>query len=279
MPAWTSVVSSHPITAKSTTPDSARDAELHAIALGAVKLAAVVTMERFRSPGLSVTNKSSAADVVTDADVASECTVREYVLAARPDDGFLGEEGTSLTGTSGISWILDPIDSTANFARGIPIWSISLAAKDQSGVVIGVVACPPHNEVISASRESGIVLNGAVAPTAPPRELQASMIAIGWGSRSDGKREAKVAGAIVPAVGKVRSPGSPALGLAWTAIGRFDAAFYEMDFNEWDIAAGGFLCEQAGLIVTERRPDNPGESRRLLASPTSLHATLSDLVF
>ena len=253
--------------------------DLHALGVAAVDLASVVLMQRFRSPDLQVSVKSSAADVVTDADLASERIVREHILSSRPDDGFIGEEGTSVPGTSGLSWILDPIDSTANYARGIPIWSISLAVSDESGVIAGVVACPPLDEVISATSETGVLLNGSQMPPPPRRELDAAMVAIGWGPKSGGERQARVASTLIPAVGKVRSPGSPALGLAWTALGRFDAAFYEMDFSQWDVAAGGFLCECAGLRVTRRDPERSGESPRLLASPEHLEPSLREFVF
>lgn len=253
--------------------------DLHALAVAAVERAVLPLMERFRSADLEVSTKSSSADLVTDADLASERTIREHVLAARSADGFVGEEGTSVVGTSGIAWVLDPIDSTANFARGIPIWSVSLAVSDERGVVAGVVACPPHGEVVSGTRKKGLLLNGSPVSSRPERELAASMIAIGWGARSGGRRQARVAGALIHSVGKVRSPGSPALGLAWTALGRFDAAFYEMDFSEWDVAAGAFLCECAGLIVTRTNPELPDESPRLLAAPPNLEASLSQFVF
>lgn len=266
------------------TPSSAArnttlDQELLDLALAAVAMASEVTTRSFRSRDYRVTTKSSAADVVTDADVESELVTKNHLLGARPDDSFMGEEGVPVEGTSGVTWILDPIDSTANFARGIPIWSISLAALVDDDVRAAVVACPPHGEVFAGTRRTGVLLNGTPTPPPPKRDLDAAMVGIGWGPRPAGDRQAIVAGRLIPLVGKVRSPGSPALGLAWTAVGRFDAAYYEMDFNRWDVAAGSFLCECAGLTVTEAPPATAGASPRLLAALPHLTQPLADAVF
>lgn len=263
-----------------TQPDPIQLAEtLRALGERAVGAAADVLRDRFGASDLRISTKSSPADVVTDADLASERVVRDVVLSHRPADGMLAEEGTSIEGTSGVSWVLDPIDSTANFARGIPIWSISLAAMDARGVLAGVVAFPPGGEVISATADSGVLLNGSRTFLGPPPSLSAAMVAVGWGPRSSGRRQGHVAGSLIHRVGKVRSPGSPALGLAWTALGRFDAAYYEMDFSDWDVAAGAFLCECAGLTVRREPADAVDSSPRLLASRSELADSLAPLVF
>ena len=261
-------------------PDPVQLAEsLRVLGERAVAAAADVLRDRFGASDLRISTKGSPADVVTDADLASEHVVRDVLLSARPTDGMLAEEGTSIEGTSGVSWVLDPIDSTANFARGIPIWSISLAAMSTSGVLAGVVAFPPGSEVISATAASGVLLNGSRASLGPPPSLSASMVAVGWGPRSSGRRQGRVAESLIHRVGKVRSPGSPALGLAWTALGRFDAAYYEMDFSDWDVAAGSFLCECAGLIVQREPADAADSSHRLLAARPELVEALTPLVF
>lgn len=252
---------------------------LRVLGMRAVGAAADLLRDRFGAGDLRITTKGSPADVVTDADLASERVVREVLLTERPSDGMLGEEGTSVEGTSGISWVLDPIDSTANFARGVPIWSISLAAIGANDVLAGIVAFPPGNEVISGTSRSGVLLNGSRVPLGPPPQLSGSMVAIGWGPRSSGRRQGRVAESLIHRVGKVRSPGSPALGLAWTALGRFDAAYYEMDFNDWDVAAGVFLCECAGLTVQRRDADADDSSHRLLASRAELADSLASFVF
>lgn len=248
------------------------------IASAGVAEASVVLLNRFRSPDLVVTSKGSSIDVVSDADRTAEAACRKLILGERPDDSFLGEEEGDRPGTSGVRWLLDPLDSTANFVRGIPIWSISLAAVDAIGTAVAVVACPQDGEVFSATRESPVHLNGRELPPRPVRSMAASMIAVGWGPRTGGRRQSLVAGLIVGKAGKVRSPGSPALGLAWTAAGRFDAAFYEMDFAAWDIAAGSLLCRQAGLIVHVAPPASPDASPRFLATTSHLETELLELL-
>ncbi|MBS1838758.1 MAG: hypothetical protein JST64_13780, partial [Actinobacteria bacterium] len=126
---------------------------------------------------------------------------------------------------------------------------------------------------------SGVLLNGSRAYLGPAPSLSAAMVAVGWGPRSSGRRQGHVAESLIHRVGKVRSPGSPALGLAWTALGRFDAAYYEMDFNDWDVAAGTFLCECAGLTVRREPADAADSSHRLLAARPELAGTLAGFVF
>ncbi len=108
--------------------------------------------------------------------------------------------------------------------------------------------------------------------------LEASMIAIGWDSRTGGTRQAEVVRLIIGRAGKVCSPGSPGLRLAWAAIGRVDAAFYEMDFGLWDLATGSLLCQRAGLVVRQAPPAAPDASPRLLATPPHLESDLVDLL-
>lgn len=250
---------------------------LHELAVEVLTRIGPVVMDRFASTDLDVQTKSSAADVVTDADLASEALALEVIHSARPEDGFLGEEGTSIDGTSGVRWVIDPIDSTANFARGIPIWSVSLAAMLGDEVVAAAVGFPPASEIVSGTRAEGLLLNGRPVTRPEGTTLAGAMVGVGWGPLSGGVRQAEVARALIPAVGKVRSPGSPALGLSWAALGRFDAAFYEMQFSEWDVAAGAFLCQCAGLEVRRELPD-ADRSPRLLAAPPGLMAQLAPLV-
>lgn len=255
------------------------DDEILSLGTHAVAAATTTVLAMFERPdSLDVRVKSTAADLVSRADMEGERIVREVILGSRPDDSFVGEEGTKVEGSSPLTWVLDPVDSTANFVRGIPIWSISLAAMTGGVVVAGIVAFPPGSETYSAHRSTPVMLNGRPVDSPPPRPLSASMLAIGWGPKSVGRRHGLVADRLIPLFGKVRSPGSPALGLSWTAIGRFDAAFYEMDFSDWDVRAGAFLCQRAGLRVEEHPPAVPGASRRLLAAPHEHWSRLSQIL-
>jgi myo-inositol-1(or 4)-monophosphatase len=253
-------------------------ADLLRLGLVAVARASEVLTARFRAADLTVAFKLGPADVVSDADSAAESECRRVILGERPGDGFVGEEQGVRVGHSGITWVLDPLDSTANFVRGIPIWSISLAAIDRIGPAIGIVGVPPHDEVFWATRESAVHLNDLALQPPPVRSMEAAMIVIGWSPRTEGRRQSAIASQVIGQAGKVRSPGSPALGLAWTAAGRFDAAYYEMDFEEWDVAAGTLLCRRAGLTVMAEHPITDDASRRILATPAHLTAALATLL-
>lgn len=253
-------------------------ADLARLGLIAVARASEVLTARFRAADLTFAFKLGPADVVSDADAAAESECRRVILGERPGDGFVGEEQGVRVGHSGITWILDPLDSTANFVRGIPIWSISLAAIDRIGPAIGIVGVPPHGEVFWATRESAVHLNDRALHQPPVRPMEAAMIVIGWSPRTGGRRQSAIASQVIGRAGKVRSPGSPALGLAWTAAGRFDAAYYEMDFEEWDVAAGKLLCRRAGLTVMAEDPITNDASPRILATPGHLSAALATLL-
>ncbi len=245
------------------------------LAIEAVKAGEGVVARLFRSEELNVRVKTTGADLVTNADVAAENAIRNVILAARPEDAVVGEELGEFGGAGDVKWFLDPIDSTANFARGIPIWSISLAAVSNDGPLAAIVSHPVADERFTCSRDTlpeSDFSGGA-------RSLESAMVVVGWGNSSDGERESSVARELSSSVGKIRSPGSPALGLAWTAAGRFDAAFYEMGFGEWDIAAGRFLCERAGLMSRLDPPSDDAEFPRLLVAREAIFANLEQMLF
>jgi myo-inositol-1(or 4)-monophosphatase len=212
--------------------------------------------------------KGAGLDVVTDADLAAEAAAIALLAQLRPDDGVVGEEGGERPGTSGVVWLIDPIDSTANYARGIPLYSVSVAARDPNGVVAAAVGDPERDAVFSTFRTAGgIRLNGIAVerPESPPAQRALAIFGMGMRSRPEHPRHSLVATTLFGTFGKVRSPGSPALGLAWTAAGLADVAYYEQDFNDWDVAAGSLLCSEAGLGVAFLGPAAAGLSPRLAA--------------
>lgn len=250
--------------------------ELEGLAERAVAAATKELVPRFRSDLLRVETKTSGLDVVTDADRAAERAVVDVIAQARPHDGFLGEEGTSRPSTSGITWVVDPLDSTANFARGLPHWSVTVAARGPAGVLAGAVGAPTSDEVLTAAKGHGMNLNGVTAPPASPMAtLEASLGLVGW-DRSLSETSLLRVGQVITRSGKLRSPGSPALGLAWTALGRADFAYYEQGFHEWDIAAGLFMCEERGLRT---RLERGAVTHRLLVAGIGIFNELEELIF
>jgi myo-inositol-1(or 4)-monophosphatase len=207
-----------------------------------------------------VSAKSTPTDLVSEADLVSEQTIRELLARRRPEDGFVGEEGDHLEGASGLSWVVDPLDGTVNFVFGIPQWCVSVAVRDDCGTVAGAVYDPNRDELFSATRGGPATLAGAhgtteLAGAVPARSgdgsLATAMVATGLAYDARVRAaQGSVLARLVAQVRDVRRFGSAALDLAWTAAGRFDA-YFERTVKQWDIAAGVLICERAGLRMLE----------------------------
>jgi myo-inositol-1(or 4)-monophosphatase len=234
--------------------------------------------EAFAGPRVNVTAKSSPTDLVSEADHAAERLIRERLAAARPDDGFLGEEGGDVTGTSGLRWVVDPLDGTINFLFGIPQWAVSIACEDASGTLAGVIYDPMRDELWSAERgDAPARLDGTPIAASSRADLATTMVATGFGYDADVRRhQAEVVVRLLPEVRDIRRLGSAALDLAWTAAGRYDA-YYERGLNRWDLAAGLLICERAGLAQRRLEPSPPAGDGVLVA-PAALLEPLAALV-
>lgn len=242
-----------------------------------------------------IDSKSTPTDLVSEADRLAERVIREGLAARRPQDGFLGEESGGGEGTSGLRWVVDPLDGTVNFLFGIPQWCVSIAVQDVHGSLAGVVYDPIRGDLFSAVRDGVPVVEvtrtaGAVRgdPSAQAREtltLEASscttpetaMVATGFAydARVRGA-QAQVLARVIPHVRDIRRFGSAALDLAWTAAGRYDA-YFERTVKPWDIAAGTLLCEAAGLRVLEL-PVHENLPWGILVAPPGLCEALLELV-
>jgi myo-inositol-1(or 4)-monophosphatase len=226
--------------------------ELLAVAEEAARAGATVLLPRFgRERALK--SKSTPTDLVSEADLASERAIREVLAARRPDDGVLGEEGTGdLAGTTGLRWVVDPLDGTIDYLYGIPQWCVSVAVEDDQGGVAGVVLDVLRDECFAAERGKGATLNGErltpVEPGAAP-PLEAALVATGFGYDAEIRRaQGAIVAGLLPAVRDIRRAGSAALDLVWTAVGRHDA-YYEFGVQRWDMAAGVIACAEMGLEV------------------------------
>jgi myo-inositol-1(or 4)-monophosphatase len=233
--------------------------------------------EAFAGPGVNVQAKSSPTDLVSEADHAAERLIRERLAAARPDDGILGEEGSDEPGTSGVRWVVDPLDGTVNFLFGIPQWAVSIAAEDADGALVGVVYDPMRDELFSAERGGAPTLDGRPISPSTKRDLATSLVGTGFGYDAEVRRaQAVVAARLLPEVRDLRRFGAAAIDLAWTACGRLDA-YYEHGLNAWDLAAGGLICECAGLDVRPLEPVGPSAAGVLVA-PSFLADALEPLL-
>jgi myo-inositol-1(or 4)-monophosphatase len=256
--------------------------ELLAVAVEAARMAGGLLRERAqagREP--EIRSKSTPTDLVSEADLASERAIRELLAARRPDDGFVGEEGGSADGTSGLDWVVDPLDGTVNFLFGIPQWCVSVAVRDAAGTRAGAVYDPNRGELFTATRDGAARLSGpegVVALRGSEREeLASAMVATGFAYDAKVRAaQATVLARAVPRVRDIRRFGSAALDLAWTAAGRFDA-YFERTVKPWDIAAGALICERAGLRVLDlaEHEDLP---YGILAAPEALAGSLLELV-
>jgi myo-inositol-1(or 4)-monophosphatase len=200
--------------------------------------------------------KSSSVDVVTAVDRASEELVTSRLLAARPDDGLLGEEGADRTGTSGVRWVVDPIDGTVNFLYDLPAYAVSIAAEVDGVVRAGVVLNVATGERWTATAGGGAHLSTPAHPEpvrltgSRPVSLEQALVATGFGYRVEQRRtQGAVVARLLPHVRDIRRHGSSALDLCSVAAGRVDA-YYELDLKPWDHAAGALVAAEAGLVVT-----------------------------
>lgn len=253
--------------------------ELLEVALDAARQAAQLVRER-QADGVSVAaTKSSDVDVVTQADRDSESLVRATIRAARPDDAFLGEEGDDEAGTSGVRWIIDPIDGTVNFLYGLPEYAVSIAAEVHGVVVAGVVVNAATGVEYLAHRDGDTVISQrdgsplSVRATVP---LAQRLLATGFSYEADAREvQARALVTLLPQVRDIRRHGSCALELCHVAEGRLDG-YYEAGVHLWDYAAGALVAEGAGARVAQLR--GFGGKTLVVCGPAAGYRDLEDAV-
>ena len=252
-------------------------AELLELAVEAAHEAGRLLLRRFESDPSGVRTKSTATDLVSDADTESEKTILRHIRTRRPDDGWLGEEGSAGASRSGVTWVVDPLDGTVNYLFRIPVWAVSIAAEDESGTLAGVVHDPNRGETFTAMRGRGASLNGAPIVVRDGADLTTSLIGTGFAYDAPTRAaQAEVVAKVLPRVRDVRRAGSAALDLSSAACGRFDG-FYEASLEPWDKAAGVLLVKEAGGVVSTL-PHPIGGSNGVVAAGPRLHPLLEDLL-
>jgi myo-inositol-1(or 4)-monophosphatase len=221
----------------------------------------------------SVETKSTGTDMVTEMDRASERLIVDGLLAARPEDGLLGEEGASRAGTSGVRWVIDPLDGTTNYLYGFPSYGVSIAAEVDGVPVAGAVHDPVHGETWSATRGGGARCNGRPLRMTGPPTLATALVGTGFAYDAARRAEqAEVLRRVLPNVRDVRRAGAAAVDLCWVAGGRLDA-FFERGLAPWDWAAGSLIAAEAGAVA--QRFDDDGLH---VAAPPHLFDPLLALV-
>lgn len=234
---------------------------------------AAAVVGRHRRGPLGVSSKSTVTDLVTEADRASERWLVQRIAALRPADAVLGEEGAGSDGTSGVRWVLDPIDGTVNYLYDLPAYAVSLAAEVDGIVAVGAVFNPASEELWTAIRGEGAWLGARRLRGSPVTSLDQALVATGFGYGTDRRRaQAVVVAALLPEIRDIRRFGAASLDLCSAAAGRVDA-YFERGLKPWDLAAGGLIAVEAGLLVTGLSGAPAGEDL-VLAAPPALHAAL-----
>lgn len=221
--------------------------------------------------------KSSATDMVTEFDRAAERFIVDGIRAARPDDGLVGEEGSATTGTSGIDWLIDPIDGTTNFLYDLPGWAVSIAAADRHGALVGTVYVPSLDEMFAARRGHGATCNGRTIRCGTLSDPATALVATGFSYSPErralhGERVAQ----LLPRVRDIRRFGAASVDLCHAAMGRVDA-YVEESLGPWDLAAGELIAREAGCRTGDL-DGGPARPQQVLVANPALFEPLAALL-
>ncbi|MDH5301089.1 MAG: inositol monophosphatase [Gammaproteobacteria bacterium] len=217
-------------------------------------------------------SEKQANDYVTEVDKRAEVEIINVIRRAYPDHAILAEE-SGASGEGDFQWIIDPLDGTTNFLRGIPQFSVSIAMLHKGKLELGVVYDPVKDEMFMAYRGNGAQLNDRRIRVTARKTMRGALLGTGFPFRPDQDldRYLKTLKALIPDTAGIRRPGSAALDLAYVAAGRYDA-FWELGLNRWDMAAGALIVREAGGAVTDiDGTDSFLDSGDLLASNLRLH--------
>ena len=251
--------------------------ELLALATDLAADAATLLVDGLDRVRAEVSTKSTPTDMVTEMDRASEALIVAGIRAKRPDDGIVGEEGADVTGTSGVQWLIDPIDGTTNYLYGYPGFAVSIAAEVDGDVGVGVVHDPLHADVFRAARGRGATRNDVAIHVSSQRDLRRALVGTGFSYEPERRhRQAQVLIEVLPNVRDIRRMGAASVDLCSVACGRLDA-FYERGLGPWDLAAGALIAEEAGAVVGDLR-GGPASGEFVLAAAGGVFEPLRALL-
>jgi myo-inositol-1(or 4)-monophosphatase len=261
------------MTAEPTKPDPAALVELaERLAREAGRLLVETSRHRRARTALvdTAARKSSSTDLATKADRASERLIVSGLKQTRPDDAILGEEGSDHAGTSGLTWIIDPVDGTTNFVYGFPSWSVSIGVADATGSLAGAVYDPLRDEMFTAARGHGAALDGRQLGSLVAPPLAESLIGTGFGYAAEDRRgQARLLPVLLPRVRDIRRAGAASLDLCYVAAGRLNG-YYEAGLHPWDRAAGLLVATEAGAQFRDLDDLVPNWSTLVVAPPALL---------
>ena len=239
-----------------------------------ISLEAGAHARRRRDEGVTVAaSKSSPVDIVTEADRETERLIRDALAQARPNDGFFGEESGAEPGTSGLTWLVDPIDGTVNFLYGIPHYAVSIGVVEGEPdplswtALAAAVVNPASGELFTATAGGGAFLDGEPLRVAEPVDLSQALVGTGFAYASEMRgRQGAVIAQLLPQVRDIRRMGTASLDLCFVACGRLDA-YFERTLSPWDHAAGALIAAEAGATVKGLGDAAPSREFILAAPP------------
>ena len=214
-----------------------------------VREAGTLALASFRNAALVVENKG-VQDYVTAVDRAVEALLVDRLQAEFPGDAFLGEEGGQRGAGDGARWVIDPIDGTVNYTRGLPLWCISVALVDAGEIAFGLIYNPVRDEFYCAVRGQGATCNGQPIRVSGVQSPATARIGMGFSYRCPPAVHVRGIERLLEANCEYARLGSGALGMAFVADGRFDG-YWEAHINSWDVLAGICLVREAGGWVSD----------------------------
>jgi myo-inositol-1(or 4)-monophosphatase len=220
-----------------------------------------------------IENKIGKNNLVTEYDYKSEKYIVDEIKKAFPTHNIISEEEGSVNNNSEYDWIIDPLDGTVNYANNIPIFSVSIALRENGNLIAGAVYQPILNELFTAELGNGAKMNGEYITVSNKIEMNTSLLVTGfpYDINNDPKNAIRSFTNIVKRGIPIRRLGSAALDLAYVACGRFEG-FWEVNLNSWDVAAGILLVNEAGGKCTNYNgKDSLVEDKEILATNGKIH--------
>ncbi|MER9251985.1 inositol monophosphatase family protein [Mesorhizobium sp. M0598] len=232
-------------------------------AIDLARRAGALGLKYFRDLDSLAIESKGHQDMVSQADREVELFIRAAMKAAYPTDGIVGEEHASVTGSSGHVWVIDPIDGTANFVRGIPAWCVVIACAKDGDTVVGVIHEPSTGETFHCRKGGGAFLNGKPIRASAATSLTDGSLGTGFSNRAEMQNVATLIGLLFSKGGVFFRNASGALMLAYAAAGRL-LGYVEEHMNAWDCLAGMLLVEEAGGTIVKPDPKTVLENGALV---------------
>jgi myo-inositol-1(or 4)-monophosphatase len=231
--------------------------------------------------GRFAAREKAPADLVTEADLASQDEIRRILLSQFPDHGFIGEEGGP-TGPADAEyrWLVDPLDGTTNYVHQIPHYCVSIALERRGDLVCGAVFDPVSRECFTSEADRGVFLNGRKLTASSVEKIDQAVVVVSLPPKVEANsRELAELCRVAVASQSVRRTGSAALNLCYIAAGRFDA-YWGGNTKAWDVAAGALMIREAGGVITgtDGSPLRLDDPRFIAASTKPLHEQMMRLV-